>query len=76
MPSRLVIPRAFSPVALGGRQVRENPFRTLNRIECAFYSPFRAERLFWLTQGKPWAKLFRPRRATDRKCGVETSPSR
>jgi hypothetical protein len=23
-------------------------------------SPFRAKRLFWLTQGKPWAKLFCP----------------
>ena len=32
----------------------------LNRLVCSILSPFRAKRLFRLTQGKPWAKLSCP----------------
>ena len=37
----------------------------LNRIACAFLAPSGRNVYFGLTQGKPWAKLFWPLRATD-----------
>jgi hypothetical protein len=38
----------------------ENPLRTFEPDCVRISSPFRAKRLFWLTQGKPWAMLSCP----------------
>jgi hypothetical protein len=52
-------------LALKGRQGRRKSAPNLSAGSSAHSGPFRDERLFWLTQGKPWAMLFRPLWATD-----------
>ena len=54
-------PSGMSPEGAGrygGNWLRRSG---LDRVHIS--SPFRAERLFWLTQGKPWAMLSWPLRA-------------
>ena len=44
----------------GAAKCGENRFQTLEQDRMRISSPFRAKRLFCLTQGKPWAKLSCP----------------
>jgi hypothetical protein len=65
-----VYPGLCSPLALalkgpsGAAKIGPEPLSE-SSAHSSLASPFRAERLFWLTQGKPWAMLFRPLWATD-----------
>jgi hypothetical protein len=44
----------------GATRSGENRVQTFEPDCVRVSSPFRAKRLFWLTQGKPWAKLSCP----------------
>jgi hypothetical protein len=78
-------PQKHSPgVTLGNHPTRmspegairygENGLRTFPPDRVRISSPFRAKRLFWLTQGKPWAKLSCPFGAgpSGRTTGLDT----
>jgi len=54
----VIPPNRISPE--GAIRYGENRPRTFESDRVRIYSPFRAKRLFWLTQGKPWAKLSCP----------------
>jgi hypothetical protein len=57
------LPWVISPTRIspeGATRYGENRFRTLEPDRVRISSPFRAKRLFRLTQGKPWAKLSCP----------------
>ena len=47
-----------------------NRLRTFDPDRVHVSSPFRAKRLFWLTQGKPWAKLSCPFGAWPSGCPI------
>jgi hypothetical protein len=51
-------PTRISPEGAAG--CGENRLRTFEPDRLRMDDPFRAKRLFWLTQGKPWAKLSCP----------------
>jgi hypothetical protein len=61
----VIPPTRISPE--GANRHGENWLRTFELDRVHSPSPFRANRLFRLTQGKPWAMLSWPLRATERK---------
>jgi hypothetical protein len=54
----VIHPNRISPE--GATRYGENRPRTFEPDRVRISSPFRAKRFFWLTQGKPWAKLSCP----------------